>query len=288
MPDADPRRAALEDLRTADRLIAGVLGSLGSLQRGQVLDMLGGPDTSEGFFGEHAQAETYSAEQNLAEAERHLQSAAKKLGQIREQADTQLNAPGMAEAVFDGVFDLLAVFRSSRNVSTAKKLHAEVRDLFARVRSSDPQLEASVQPLAEWEEGMIDGAVEELKVAAKFRRPQLILVGLVVVACVAFFVWIQMELSRPSAEPLMEALAAGDFDTFEAGVELETDERERFDELRARIEPWGALEDVSWTRSNGRNDKVYVSYELAFENGDARMIVTWDGDRIVEFEIEAQ
>lgn len=181
-PGLDPRRSALEDLRTADRIIASVLGTLRSLERDQLHDLFGAVDSSDGLYGDVARDEVGSAQLQLNEAEAHLRRAAERMGHVQASTREDLQAPGVLEVVFDGLFDILALRRVRTSLEITQRLHDEVRALFELLRSKDP---LGVEPLADWDQDFSRGTLDEIEIDAAYKRPQVIVRALVFLAIVA-------------------------------------------------------------------------------------------------------
>jgi hypothetical protein len=172
----DARRQALEELRNADRLVGGVLGTLRYVQKQQRFD-LAGINTADGFYGEATQSDVASAERDLTEAQAAFRKALELLGGRSDGRWVGLERWGYAEGVLDGVFDIFAALKARRNLEAAEQVHAKIRELFASVSASDPAL-ADVEPLADWSE---EGFIEGLKTLWAFDKPAVIIrVGAVV------------------------------------------------------------------------------------------------------------
>lgn len=161
----DARRQALEQLRTADRLVGGVLGTLRYVSRQQKFD-LAGFHTADGLYGEATRSDVASAERDLTEAQAAFAEALESLGGRTEGQWVGLEQWGYAEGVLDGIFDIFAVLKANRNLAAAEQVHGKIRELFFSVRASDPAL-ADVEPLADWSE---EAFVVNLKTMWEFNK----------------------------------------------------------------------------------------------------------------------
>lgn len=161
----DARRQALEELRTADRLVGGVLGTLRYVSRQQKFD-LAGINTADGLYGDATQADVASAERDLTEAQAAFRKALELLGGRSDGHWVGLEQWGYAEGMLDGIFDVFAVLKAKRNLAAAEQVSTKIRELFFSVRASDPAL-ADVDPLADWSE---EGFVDSLKTMWEFNK----------------------------------------------------------------------------------------------------------------------
>lgn len=183
----EARRQALEELRTADRILAGVLGTLRFVVRQQRRDMFGF-EGSEGFFGEATIADVDSAIGQLAEAQQSFRRAVGMLG--GDEGDwVELERWGYTEVVIDGITDVLGVFLATRNVEAAEQVHTKIRGLFASVRASDPTLQ-EVPLLEEWED---EGTVGEVKSMWAFNKPAVIGSALFALMLMGIFVFLLLK-----------------------------------------------------------------------------------------------
>lgn len=186
MGDTSPRRDArvdiLEELRTADRLVAGALSTLHYAQRQQGLDLVGLPNT-EGAFDTQTQRDNALAGSGLLEAEAALRRVEKLLAQPPTTADVRIEHWNLGTDLLGGVLDLVPLAKLGANIGTAQRLQRGIRELFERVRNGDPQLAATVEPLTDWNDGP-----SEVATMWHFNKPAII--GLVVFALV--FVYLML------------------------------------------------------------------------------------------------
>ena len=188
----EARRRALEELRTADRIIGGALGTLEFVGRQQGLDALGF-QTADGLYGEATRADVASAQSELNEAQLAFRRALEHLG--TNSGDwTDLEQWGYAEGVIDGVFDLFAVLKAQRNIEAAKQVHAKVRDLYSHVAASDPSF-ADLPPLADWED---EGFKGEMLALWQFNKPAFLLraarIGMIVIGAIVLVITLIRQL----------------------------------------------------------------------------------------------
>lgn len=167
------RRAALEELRTADRIMASALGTLETVSRHQRLDMIGF-NTADGLYGDATRSDVGAAISEVNIAQGSLRKALELLGGHAESGWVELETWGLAEGIVDGIFDVFAALKAQRNIAAARGVHGQIRQLFERVRASDPSL-ADVQPLADWDEGGgMGGMLEELRATWAFNKPAIL------------------------------------------------------------------------------------------------------------------
>lgn len=143
-------RSALEDLRTADRILMSVQGTTGFLVRQQTFDLFGAP-TADGLFGGQTRADNDHASEELINAQIAMKTALAKLGLDPELAPTELKRWGRLDDIFDGVFmDFLALRHARSNHASATQVRSRVRALFAQVCEMYPDV--SVPPLEQDED----------------------------------------------------------------------------------------------------------------------------------------
>jgi hypothetical protein len=176
---SDPRARILEELRTADRLVAGALSTLQYARRQQGLDLLGLPNT-EGVFDTQTQRDNASAGSDLIEAEAALRRVETELKRPPSTPDVAIQHWSLATDLLGGVLDLIPLAKLGANVDTALRLQKGIRDLFATVRLSDPQLEANVEPLADWDDGP-----SEIATTWRYNRPAIVVIAIIAIAWVA-------------------------------------------------------------------------------------------------------
>ncbi|MCR9163707.1 MAG: hypothetical protein ACE37F_16700 [Nannocystaceae bacterium] len=131
----EDRVRALEELRTADRILAAVVADLE-------------PGADEWY--RQTAAETQASSEHLADAHRSVCRAASALGGTPTQRWPELRRWGSAFHAFPDIADSLAGFAEGVNHREAKRVHDYVRSLFDAVRGSDSALADTVEPLADW------------------------------------------------------------------------------------------------------------------------------------------
>lgn len=141
------RREALEEIRTADRIVGGAAGTFQRLQRDQVLDFVG--FESDGVHGEFDRGDYHRAAMQLDEAEHAFNRGLALLGVGRTHASHDLAPWGLTEGLIGGVFDLIAMARARKAKLQAQALHEHFKTVFDLIRDSDPALE-DVEPLGDW------------------------------------------------------------------------------------------------------------------------------------------
>lgn len=140
-------RTALEDLRTADRILLSVQGTTRFLTRQQGLDILGMP-TADGYFGDVTRADNQHASDELLVAQQAMTDATRRLGLAAAEPEA-LAQWGRLDDIFDNVWtDFLALARARANHETASRVRSRVRALFARVCELHPDTAAGVEPLS--------------------------------------------------------------------------------------------------------------------------------------------
>lgn len=175
-PTVDPRPAILEDLRTADRLVAGALATLRYARRQQRFDLVGVVNT-EGAFDSQTQRDNASATSDLIEAEAALRRVEKQLSMAPTTAEIEVQHWSLWTDLAGGLFDLIPLFKLSANVETAERLQVGIRDLFAKLHATDAALATSVPPLADWDDGP-----SEIATSWAYNRPAMIVMGLGLIA----------------------------------------------------------------------------------------------------------
>jgi hypothetical protein len=148
--DANPQdiRRALEDLRTADRILLSVQGTTQFLTRQQRLDTLGMP-TADGYFGDVTRADNQHASDELLIAQQAMTDATRRLGLAAAQPET-LAQWGRLDDIFDNVWsDFLALEKARANHEIAGRVRSRVRALFTRVCELHPEASAGIEPLAD-------------------------------------------------------------------------------------------------------------------------------------------
>lgn len=181
-PRRDPRLDILEELRTADRLVAGALSTLRYAQRQQGLDLVGLPST-EGAFDTQTQRDNASAGGDLIEAEVVLRRVETLLRRPPTIGDVRIEHWNLGTDLLGGLLDLVPLAKLGANIDTAQRLQRGIRELFEKIRSNDPQLAAIVEPLTDWNDGP-----SELATMWHFNKPAII--GLV--AFVLVFVYLML------------------------------------------------------------------------------------------------
>jgi hypothetical protein len=186
MSTVEQRRQALEELRGADRILGGVLGTLQYVLRQQRRDVIG-MEGADGLWGEATQGDVDSAIGQLAEAQYGFRRAVGLLG--GDAGDwVELERWGYAELVVDGIFEALLLLRANRNIAAAEQVHTQIRSLFAAVRASDPSLQ-DVMPLADWEDEGVAGEVQSMWA---FNKPAVFGIALFVLIQVAIALFVLM------------------------------------------------------------------------------------------------
>lgn len=173
----DPRIEILEELRTADRLVASAIATLRYARRQQGFDMVGLP-TTEGMFDTQTQRDNATATSDMLEAEGALRRVEKRVALPPTTADIQVAHWSLWTDLAGGVFDLIPLAKLASNLEAANGLQAGIRSLFGRLHAADPQLFASVEPLANWDDGP-----SEIGTAWQYNRGPMIIAGL----CMAGF-----------------------------------------------------------------------------------------------------
>ena len=181
-PRRDPRLDVLEELRTADRLVAGALSTLRHARRQQGLDLVGLPN-AEGLLDTQTQRDNASAGSGLIEAEAALRRIEALLAQPSTVEDVRIEHWSLGTDLIGGLLDLVPLAKLGANIDTARRLQRGIRELFERLRSGDPQLAATVEPLTDWNDGP-----SEVATMWRFNKPAVI--GLVVFALV--FVYLML------------------------------------------------------------------------------------------------
>lgn len=172
-------RTALEDLRTADRILISVQGTTQFLRRQQRLDTIGMP-TADGFFGDVTRNDNQHASDELLVAQQALTDATRRLGLAAAEPET-LAQWGRLDDIFDNVWsDFLALSRATANHETATRVRSRVRALFARVCETHPEAAAGVEPLS-------DDTIEDADLRPPRDWPKLIVGVVFVVAAIANF-----------------------------------------------------------------------------------------------------
>jgi hypothetical protein len=180
-PD-DPRVEILEELRTADRVVAGAIATLRYARRQQRLDFAGLPNT-EGSFDTQTQRDNASATSSMLEAEGALRRIEKRLALPPTTADVEVAHWGLWSDLAGGLFDLIPLAKLSANLETAKRLQDGIRALFERLRTADAALASRVEPLTDWNDGP-----SEIATAWRFNRvPMIVMCVLVVGSLIAMF-----------------------------------------------------------------------------------------------------
>ena len=190
-PSVETRREAMEQIRYADRLVGGALGTFQAVGRGNLLELMGSNiQGGDGFFGEHDRRDNLAAVQDVAEAEGAFRKALEILGHEPDDDPEAFAKLGLLDGSVTRVFDILQFMQARKNASRAEELHRTFVGMFEALRSSDPAL-ASEAPLADWDEDLLDVAKVQLKYnpAVRFDVAMTVVamvVGLIV-AVVAFF-----------------------------------------------------------------------------------------------------
>jgi hypothetical protein len=147
-PSAADIRAALEDLRTADRILLSVQGTTQFLKRQQFLDTLG-IATGDGYFGGETVRDNNHANEELMAAQQAMTDATRRLGLANIEPET-LVVWGRLDEIFDGAWsDFLALQQARANQEVAGRVRGRVRALFARACELHPEVAAGVAPLAD-------------------------------------------------------------------------------------------------------------------------------------------
>lgn len=147
-PEARAIAAALEDLRTADRILMGVAGARGSLGDQRAWDAVTGALSWMRDWGRPGDAEPSSLAYTFAEARRlneELLTAQLAIGRV----GAQLGRP--AQSVFELPLepgDSGRIRTVDDDLAQIEGLRARIRPLFAELLARAPALAASVAPLA--------------------------------------------------------------------------------------------------------------------------------------------
>lgn len=148
-PSAEDVRAALEELRTADRILLSVLGTTLYLKRQQRLDLLGVP-TADGYLGDQTRRDNDHAGTELLAAQQAMREAMRRLGIPIETPPETLKQWGLLDGIIDEVWcDFLALRHAEHNHAIAERVRGRVRALFARACAEHPEAAAGVAPLAD-------------------------------------------------------------------------------------------------------------------------------------------
>lgn len=162
VPSVETRRKAMEQIRYADRLVGGALGTFQALGRGNLLEMAGSDlQGGDGFFGEHDRRDNLAAVQDVAEAEGAFRNALELLGRKPEDDPETFAKLGLVDGSVTRILDILQFMQARRNASRAEELHRTFVSVFEALRTSDPAL-ASEAPLADWKEDLLDVAKVQL------------------------------------------------------------------------------------------------------------------------------
>jgi len=177
---AEDVRAALEDLRTADRILLAVQGTTAFLRRQQRADLFGLP-TGDGLFGDQTRRDNAHAGHELLEAQQAMKQALRRL-QLDADADPEtLRQWGRLDGIFDDVWtDFLALQHAGENHATAGRVRDRVRALFARVCAEHAEAARGVAPLADDGDGADDVDMRP--------RPEWSKIGVVIALAVAYAV----------------------------------------------------------------------------------------------------
>ena len=139
---------------------------------------------------------------------------------------------------------------------------------------------------------MFEGAVEELEAATKFRRPQLIFMGLVAVAGAALTTWTVSTAAKMTneaetiASPVVEALVADDRAGFDALTSLGEKQDERFAALREQIGERDAVTLVQCTSVSQTDGRTSAGCVAHFEGGEPLGVsLSSRGETVVRFEL---
>lgn len=174
-PPLSPKniRAALEDLRTADRILMSVQGTTQFLTRQQRLDALGLP-TADGYFGDVTRSDNQHASDELLVAQQAMTDATRRLGLATPEPET-LAQWGRLDDIFDNVWsDFVALGKAQANHETASRVRTRVRALFARTCELHPEATAGVEALS-------DDSIEDAELRPPMSWPKLVL-GLLLAA----------------------------------------------------------------------------------------------------------
>lgn len=182
-PRRDPRLEILDELRTADRLVAGALSTLVYARRQQRLDLVGLPNT-ESAFDTQTQRDNASAGGDLIEAEAVLRRVETLLAQPPSVGDVRIEHWNLGTDLLGGLLDLVPLARLGANIDTAQQLQRGIRGLFERIRSDDPQLAAIVEPLTDWNDGP-----SEVATMWQFNKPAIL--GFVAFVLVVVFLMLE-------------------------------------------------------------------------------------------------
>lgn len=149
VPSPADIRAALEDLRTADRILLSVEGTTQFLKRQQLLDLVGVP-TADGLFGEETRRDNHHANDELLVAQQAMTDALRRLGIAADAPPEELKIWGRLDGILDHVWtDFLALDHACANRETAGRVRARVRALFATIVEAHPEAAAGVAPLTD-------------------------------------------------------------------------------------------------------------------------------------------
>src|SRR5262245_8635026 len=119
---------ALELMQTAYMLLLANHGQLSSLQARQALDALN-TGAELNLLRNFDHERSGQAASRFVEAQAYLRQGLEMLGvSAREQLQSQLHLVGKAEAIFDGLFDLVALKQLADNVDQNKALARNVAD----------------------------------------------------------------------------------------------------------------------------------------------------------------
>ncbi|MFY0536488.1 hypothetical protein [Nannocystis pusilla] len=155
-PTAEDVRIALEELRTADRILLSVEGTTQFLRRQQGFDLFGLP-TADGLLGDQTRSDNAHASEELLAAQQAMNRAARRLGLDVDGNPETLKQWGRLDDIFDHVWtDFLALGQAEHNLAIASRVRSRVRALFARVCAQHPHAAAGVAPLADDSDGADD------------------------------------------------------------------------------------------------------------------------------------
>jgi hypothetical protein len=174
-------RVALEDLRTADRILMSVQGTTQFLTRQQRLDTLGMP-TADGYFGDVTRSDNQHASDELLVAQQAMTDATRRLGLATPEPET-LAQWGRLDDIFDNVWsDFLALEKARANHEIAGRVRTRERALFARTCELYPEATAGIEPLS-------DDSIEDPELRPPRDWPKLILLVLFAAVGIANIFW---------------------------------------------------------------------------------------------------
>ena len=122
-------RTALEDLRTADRILMSVQGTTQFLTRQQGLDTFGLPP-GDGYFGDVTRADNQHASDELLVAQQAMTDATRRLGLAAAEPEVLAQWGRLDDTFVNVCTDFLALAQPRANHQPATRVGSPARALF--------------------------------------------------------------------------------------------------------------------------------------------------------------